>query len=90
MSGGKSNTVSIGGGATAAAGNVLRGAKRRGTRSRLGCLDCARGLAGVIMIFVDQLGSKWPSTIDHAPWNGLHLADIVMPGAQRSAAQREG
>ena len=42
------------------------------------------------MIFVDQLGSKWPSTIDHAPWNGLHLADIVMPGAQRSAAQREG
>lgn len=30
------------------------------------------------MIFVDYGGSIFP-IISHAPWNGLHLADFVMP-----------
>ncbi len=31
-----------------------------------------------IMILVDQAGGKWPS-INHSPWNGVTLADFVMP-----------
>lgn len=30
------------------------------------------------MILVDDAGDEWPM-IGHAPWNGVHLADFVMP-----------
>ena len=31
-----------------------------------------------VMLIVDTLGDLYPS-IGHAPWDGLHLADLVMP-----------
>jgi heparan-alpha-glucosaminide N-acetyltransferase len=30
------------------------------------------------MILVDNAGGIWPS-INHSPWNGVTLADFVMP-----------
>lgn len=30
------------------------------------------------MIFVDHLGGIFPS-ISHSPWNGVNIADFVMP-----------
>jgi len=45
---------------------------------RLVGLDMLRGLTMVVMLLVDYTGSCYP-TINHAPWNGLHLADLVMP-----------
>ena len=37
----------------------------------------------MLMLFVDNfndhgMGSDWPK-IDHSPWDGIHLADFVMP-----------
>ncbi|KAK9690741.1 hypothetical protein RND81_09G151100 [Saponaria officinalis] len=46
--------------------------------SRVASLDVFRGLCVVLMMFVDYGGSIFP-IIAHAPWNGLHLADFVMP-----------
>eukprot|EP00452_MALV-II_sp_L67-6_P000240 gene240-113_t len=40
--------------------------------------DIARGCAMFFMLFVDMVGEAYPS-IGHAPWNGVHLADFVMP-----------
>lgn len=31
-----------------------------------------------IMILVDDSGYYWPQ-INHSPWNGVTLADVVMP-----------
>ncbi|KAL9238409.1 hypothetical protein vseg_012835 [Gypsophila vaccaria] len=45
---------------------------------RLASLDVFRGLCVFLMIFVDYGGSIFP-IIAHSPWNGLHLADFVMP-----------
>lgn len=45
---------------------------------RLVGLDMLRGLTMVVMLLVDYTGGCYPA-IDHAPWNGLHLADLVMP-----------
>ncbi|KAF3785012.1 Heparan-alpha-glucosaminide N-acetyltransferase [Nymphaea thermarum] len=45
---------------------------------RVASLDIFRGLTVVMMILVDDAGDKWP-IIGHAPWNGCHLADFVMP-----------
>ncbi|KAH7692327.1 heparan-alpha-glucosaminide N-acetyltransferase protein [Dioscorea alata] len=50
--------------------------KRR--RPRLASLDVFRGLSIALMIFVDYGGSILPF-IAHSPWNGVHLADFVMP-----------
>ena len=47
-------------------------------RQRLESLDVFRGLTILLMIFVSDLGQTWPE-IHHVPWNGMHLADIVMP-----------
>jgi heparan-alpha-glucosaminide N-acetyltransferase len=47
-------------------------------KARLASLDVFRGLSIAIMILVDQAGGKWPS-INHSPWNGVTLADFVMP-----------
>ncbi|XP_010690356.2 uncharacterized protein LOC104903912 [Beta vulgaris subsp. vulgaris] len=46
--------------------------------SRVASLDVFRGLCVVLMMVVDYGGPIFPS-ISHAPWNGLHLADFVMP-----------
>ncbi|XVE86422.1 hypothetical protein DITRI_Ditri18aG0033200 [Diplodiscus trichospermus] len=47
-------------------------------QQRLASLDVFRGLTIVLMILVDDLGGLLP-TINHSPWNGLTLADYVMP-----------
>ncbi|XP_039125014.1 heparan-alpha-glucosaminide N-acetyltransferase isoform X1 [Dioscorea cayenensis subsp. rotundata] len=45
---------------------------------RLVSLDVFRGLTVALMILVDDAGSVFPA-INHSPWNGLTLADFVMP-----------
>lgn len=48
------------------------------TKKRLKSLDIFRGIAIVLMIFVNSGGgSYW--WIEHAVWNGLHVADLVFP-----------
>ncbi|KAF4390564.1 hypothetical protein F8388_006061 [Cannabis sativa] len=45
---------------------------------RLVSLDVFRGLTVALMILVDDAGGILPA-INHSPWNGLSLADYVMP-----------
>lgn len=45
---------------------------------RLISLDVFRGLTVALMILVDDVGGILPA-INHSPWNGLTLADFVMP-----------
>ncbi|KAE8663740.1 U2 small nuclear ribonucleoprotein A' [Hibiscus syriacus] len=45
---------------------------------RLVSLDVFRGLTIALMILVDDVGGLLPA-INHSPWNGLTLADYVMP-----------
>ncbi|KAJ3671777.1 hypothetical protein LUZ60_007856 [Juncus effusus] len=45
---------------------------------RLVSLDVFRGITVVLMILVDDAGAFIPS-INHSPWNGITLADFVMP-----------
>ena len=45
---------------------------------RLVSLDVMRGITIALMIFVDFCGESTPA-IDHAPWDGVKLADFVMP-----------
>ncbi|WRX09130.1 Heparan-alpha-glucosaminide N-acetyltransferase [Theobroma cacao] len=47
-------------------------------QQRLVSLDVFRGLTIVLMILVDDVGGLLPA-INHSPWNGLTLADYVMP-----------
>lgn len=47
-------------------------------RQRLASLDVFRGLTVVLMIIVDDVGGIVPA-INHSPWDGLTLADYVMP-----------
>ncbi|GAV77419.1 DUF1624 domain-containing protein [Cephalotus follicularis] len=47
-------------------------------QQRLVSLDVFRGLTVALMIVVDDAGGFLPS-INHSPWNGLTLADFVMP-----------
>ncbi|KAK2980052.1 hypothetical protein RJ640_000118 [Escallonia rubra] len=46
--------------------------------ARLVSLDVFRGLTVSLMILVDDAGGIVPA-INHSPWNGLTLADFVMP-----------
>ncbi|XP_039133604.1 heparan-alpha-glucosaminide N-acetyltransferase-like [Dioscorea cayenensis subsp. rotundata] len=46
--------------------------------NRLVSLDVFRGLTVALMILVDDAGDFLPS-INHSPWNGVTLADFVMP-----------
>ena len=48
------------------------------TTKRIVALDAFRGFNIMLMILVDNVGSYFPS-IDHSPWNGVALADVVMP-----------
>ncbi|KAJ0964062.1 hypothetical protein J5N97_029184 [Dioscorea zingiberensis] len=52
--------------------------ERRSRQPRLASLDVFRGLSIALMIFVDYGGSILPIIV-HSPWNGVHLADFVMP-----------
>ncbi|KAJ6409953.1 hypothetical protein OIU84_009444 [Salix udensis] len=45
---------------------------------RVASLDVFRGLCVLLMMLVDYGGAIIP-IIAHSPWNGLHLADSVMP-----------
>lgn len=45
---------------------------------RLVSLDVFRGLTVALMILVDDAGGLIPA-LNHSPWNGLTLADFVMP-----------
>ncbi|MED6206373.1 hypothetical protein PIB30_026078 [Stylosanthes scabra] len=45
---------------------------------RLVSLDIFRGLTVTLMVFVDHAGRLFPG-INHSPWNGVTLADFVMP-----------
>ncbi|MCD7455880.1 hypothetical protein HAX54_029982 [Datura stramonium] len=45
---------------------------------RLISLDIFRGLTVALMILVEYAGGIYPS-VNHSPWNGLTLADFVMP-----------
>ena len=52
--------------------------QRSGGKERLRSLDTFRGLAIMIMIFVnDGGGGYW--YMEHATWNGLYVADLVFP-----------
>lgn len=46
--------------------------------NRLVSLDVFRGITVALMILVDQVGSAFPE-IHHCPWDGIRLADFVMP-----------
>jgi predicted acyltransferase len=49
-------------------------------RPRLRGVDVLRGLAVVGMLFVDNRGNAAiPDQLEHAAWNGLHVADVVFP-----------
>ena len=54
--------------------------KRPGSKKsmRLVSLDVLRGITIALMIFVDFVGSSW-AAVDHCPWDGIRLADFVMP-----------
>ncbi len=41
-------------------------------------IDIARGATVGLMIFVNHAGDQ-PSWISHAAWDGLNVADVVMP-----------
>lgn len=47
-------------------------------RQRLVSLDVFRGTTVALMILVDEAGAFVPA-INHSPWDGLTLADFVMP-----------
>ncbi|XP_062155323.1 uncharacterized protein LOC133863394 isoform X1 [Alnus glutinosa] len=47
-------------------------------QQRLVSLDVFRGITVALMILVDDAGGILPA-INHSPWNGLTLADFVMP-----------
>ncbi|KAH8396213.1 hypothetical protein KR222_005381 [Zaprionus bogoriensis] len=64
--------------AAAAADSIGDAAAKATQRKRLRSLDTFRGLSIVLMIFVNSGGGGY-SWIEHAAWNGLHLADIVFP-----------
>lgn len=48
------------------------------SKRRLVSLDVFRGLTVALMILVDDAGGILPA-INHSPWNGVTLADFVMP-----------
>ncbi|GLJ49321.1 hypothetical protein SUGI_1042540 [Cryptomeria japonica] len=58
--------------------SVASKAKGAGQNKRLASLDVFRGLTVALMILVDDVGGIVPA-ISHSPWNGVTLADFVMP-----------
>ncbi|KMS94482.1 hypothetical protein BVRB_020970, partial [Beta vulgaris subsp. vulgaris] len=47
--------------------------------SRFHALDAFRGIVVCLMILVDDSGQAYQDRFNHSPWNGLRLADVVMP-----------
>lgn len=47
-------------------------------KQRVMALDAFRGFNVMLMILVDNAGGSFP-LIDHSPWDGATLADMVMP-----------
>ncbi|CAE8698321.1 unnamed protein product [Polarella glacialis] len=45
---------------------------------RLVALDVLRGWTCAVMLFVDDVGDAYPE-LSHSPWDGVTLADFVMP-----------
>lgn len=45
---------------------------------RVRSLDVVRGFTVLLMIFVDNAGSAY-AVLNHSPWDGLTIADVVMP-----------
>ncbi|KAK4790479.1 hypothetical protein SAY86_017783 [Trapa natans] len=58
--------------------SVLAPEHRQKNDSRLVSLDVFRGLSVALMILVDDAGGLIPA-INHSPWDGVTLADFVMP-----------
>ncbi len=54
------------------------GALPEPVKERLSSLDFFRGFTVALMILVDRAGAAFPE-IDHSPWDGIALADFVMP-----------
>ncbi|MED6143079.1 hypothetical protein PIB30_003357 [Stylosanthes scabra] len=52
--------------------------KHQSPSHRLLSLDVFRGLTVALMILVDDAGGIVPA-LNHSPWNGLTIADFVMP-----------
>ncbi|KAG6651451.1 heparan-alpha-glucosaminide N-acetyltransferase-like [Carya illinoinensis] len=52
--------------------------KQQQKQQRLVSLDVFRGITVGLMIIVDDAGGVLPA-LNHSPWNGLTLADFVMP-----------
>ncbi|XP_057494800.1 uncharacterized protein LOC130779932 [Actinidia eriantha] len=46
--------------------------------NRIASLDVFRGKCVFLMMIVDYGGSNF-QILAHSPWNGIHLADFVMP-----------
>lgn len=49
--------------------------------SRLECIDIFRGLTMALMLMVNNPGNPEtiPAQLEHAPWNGVTVADLVFP-----------
>lgn len=62
------------------ASSLLSAAVSQGVpiKQRVQSLDVFRGFNIALMIFVDMVGASFP-VIHHSPWNGIRLADFVMP-----------
>ncbi|RZC36115.1 heparan-alpha-glucosaminide N-acetyltransferase, partial [Asbolus verrucosus] len=52
--------------------------KANETKKRVKSLDTFRGISIVVMIFVNYGAGRY-DVLEHAHWNGLHLADLVFP-----------
>jgi hypothetical protein len=61
----------VGGGGSGGGGGVP-------IKRRIKALDVFRGMNIALMVFVDMCGAAFPA-IHHSPWNGIRLADFVMP-----------
>ncbi|KAG9447380.1 hypothetical protein H6P81_013508 [Aristolochia fimbriata] len=60
------------------AGGGGGGGKGDAAKRRLVSLDVFRGITVALMILVDDAGGLFPA-INHSPWDGVTLADFVMP-----------
>ncbi|KAJ6808548.1 heparan-alpha-glucosaminide N-acetyltransferase-like isoform X2 [Iris pallida] len=64
--------------AASGAGASAAAKKKMKRTQRLVSLDVFRGLTVALMILVDYGGAFFPA-INHSPWDGVTLADFVMP-----------
>ncbi|KAF8771947.1 Heparan-alpha-glucosaminide like protein [Argiope bruennichi] len=60
------------------ASSTIDDKKPKSTKQRLRSLDTVRGIAIIVMIFVNYGGGRY-WYFEHAHWNGLTVADLVFP-----------